>query len=356
MRLRAWQEHLPTKKPFTISTGTMTAHHATYVALEHDGVEGVGEAAPSLRVCGETPEGVLAFWAALRNEVAAWAPGRWREHLRDLDARALGNPAAKAALDMAMLDLAGKAQKKPVHALLGLKAAAKPTSATVVLDAPEAMAREAVSHTEAGFAHLKLKLGEPKRDAARLRAVRDAVPEAVLRCDANTGWTEAQALRFVPLLERAEVELLEQPVPRGERAAMKRLAKRAEFPLLADEAVLGYEDAERLAAERFADGFVLKLMKCGGLVPAKRMLDLARREGLQVMVGCMVESSVAISAAAQLLARVQWADLDGAWLLAADPWRGADIEEGVIAPVDSEGLGVAPPPASKATTHGPGRT
>lgn len=342
LRLRAWQEKLPTKKPFVIATGTMTQHDATYIALEHGGVQGFGEAAPSLRVCGETPDGVLAFWAAVRDEVAAWEPARWKEHLAALDARALGNPAAKAALDMALLDLAGKAAKKPVHALLGMKRATRPSSATVVLDTPGAMAREAVSHAEHGFTHLKLKLGEPKRDALRLRAVRDAVPEATLRCDANTGWTEAQALRFVPLLGKCEVELLEQPVPRGEREAMKRVAKEAEFPLLADEAVLGLDDAQRLAEDRFADGFVLKLMKCGGLVQARAMLDLARREGLEVMVGCMVESSVAVSAAAQLLGGVRWADLDGAWLLAEDPWRGATIQAGSIAPVDAPGLGVAP--------------
>lgn len=342
MELRAWQDKLPTKKPFVIATGAMTHHLASYIELRHGDHAGIGEAAPSLRVCGETPDGVVAFWAALRDEVAAWEPGGWRTALAALDARALGNPAAKAALDMALLDLAGKARRKPAHALLGLRPAEMPTSATVVLDAPDAMAREAISHAEQGFAHLKLKLGEPKRDAARLKAVRDAVPGATLRCDANTGWTEAQALRLLPALERAEVELLEQPVPRPFRDAMKRIARKADLPVLADEACLGLEDAQRLAEERFADGFVLKLMKCGGLVQAKAMLDVARRARLKVMVGCMVESSVAIGAASQLLSRVQWADLDGAWLLASDPWRGAEVRGGRVATPRGPGIGVHP--------------
>ena len=340
LRLGVVQDRLPTKKPFVIATGTLTHHDALVLRLQHGAREGFGEAAPSLRVCGETADGVLAFWAAVRDEVAAWEPVGWRAALDALAARAVGNPAAKAALDMALLDLAGQQQRKPVHALLGLKAAEKPSSATVVLDAPEAMAREAVRHAEQGFQHLKLKLGEPKRDAARVKAVRDAVPHATLRCDANTGWTEAQARRLLAALERAEVELLEQPVPRPFRAAMKRLAKQADFPLLADEACLGLEDVERLAEERFADGFVLKLAKCGGLWQAKRMLDVARRAHLEVMVGCMVESSVGITAAAHLLGRVRWADLDGAWLLAQDPWEGAALRVGRIAPPTAPGLGV----------------
>lgn len=340
--LRAWQEKLPTKKPFVIATGTMTHHQASYISLEQGPHTGYGEAAPSLRVCGETPDGVIAFWAALRDEVAAWEPARWKAHFDALAGCAFGNPAAKAALETALLDLAGQVQGKPVHALLGLKPAELPTSATVVLDTPEAMSREAVSHAGQGFRHLKLKLGEAKRDEARVRAVRDAVPDAVLRCDANTAWTEAQALKLVKALDRAEVELLEQPLPRGMHGGMRRIAKAAALPVLADEDCLGLEDAQRLAAEHYADGFVLKLAKCGGPWQAKQMLDLARRAGLQVMVGCMVESSLGIAAAAHLLGRVQWADLDGAWLLAQDPFRGAAIRGGRIATPAGPGLGVTP--------------
>lgn len=344
MELRAWEEKLPTKRPFVIATGATSEVHSVFVQVRHGGATGVGEAAPSLRVAGETPGSVLAFIEAVRGDVGAWQPSAWQDALRSLERRAPGNPAAKAALDMALLDLAGKLQGRSAHALLGLKPGERPTSATVVLDTPEAMAREAVGHAEQGFTHLKLKLGDPKLDAARVRAVRDAVPEAVLRCDANTGWTEAQALRLVQVLDKHEVELLEQPLPRGQHDATKRIARGAELPVLADEDVLGWDDAALLAERRYADGFVLKLMKCGGLLQAKRMLDLARRSGLHVMVGCMVESSVAISAAAQLLARVRWADLDGAWLLAHDPWRGATITRGRIATPEGAGLGVSPRP------------
>jgi L-alanine-DL-glutamate epimerase-like enolase superfamily enzyme len=342
MELRAWEEKLPTKRPFVISTGTLTAARVVFVEVAAEGARGVGEAAPSLRVCGETPAGVLAFLEAVRPLVEAAGPGDWKGLLEALDAGALGNPAAKAALDMALLDLAGKLQGKPVHRLLGLRAAERPTSATVVLDAPEAMAAEARSHAAQGFRHLKLKLGEPRRDLARVKAVRDAVPEATLRCDANTGWSEAQALRLVAGLDRLEVELLEQPVPRPFRAELKRIAKAADLPVLADEACLGLEDAEHLARERYADGLVLKLMKCGGLWQARQMLGLARREGLQVMAGCMVESSVGITAASHLLGAVRWADLDGAWLLAQDPWRGARVEAGRIRSPAGAGLGVGP--------------
>lgn len=342
MRLRAWEEKLPTKKPFKIATGSMTAARVVFVELEHEGVRGFGEAAPSLRVCGETPESALAFVGAVKEELCATSPDDWPTTLEGLAARAFANPAAKAALEMALLDLVGKLQRKPVHALLKLKPAERATSATVVLDTPENMAREAVSHAEQGFDHLKLKLGEAKLDLARVRAVRDAVPDATLRCDANTAWTGQQALRLVKGLDKLDVELLEQPLPRGHHDGMKRVAKTASLPLLADEDVLGLEDFRGLAAERYADGFVLKLMKCGGPAQGAAMLAMAQRAGLKVMVGCMVESSLAISAAAQLLGKVQWADLDGAWLLATDPWRGAEVERGRIATARGDGLSVQP--------------
>lgn len=348
MRLRTWEEKLPTKRPFVISTGAATATQNVFVELADGGArgraeaKGYGEAAPSLRVCGETPAGVLGFLDAARALVEAEGPGGWKGLRGRLDAFAPGNPAAKAALDLALHDLAGKLAGAPAWRLLGLKPAARPTSVTLSLGAPEAMAREAARLADAGFRVLKLKLGEPRRDLARVRAVRDAVPGATLRCDANTAWTESQALRLVRGLDRLEVEVLEQPVPRGFHAEMRRIARAAELPVLADESVLGPGDAATLARERFADGFVLKLMKCGGLAPARRMLALARRARLRVMVGCMLESSLAISAASHLLARVEWADLDGAWLLAQDPWRGVEVRAGAIATPEGPGLGAVP--------------
>jgi L-alanine-DL-glutamate epimerase-like enolase superfamily enzyme len=315
---------------------------ALYVELEHDGIRGFGEAAPSLRVCGETPESVRAFWEAVRPELEARTPADWQGTLGWLAQRAFGNPAAKSALDSALLDLAGKAQRRPAYRLLGLQPGAKPTSATVVLDTPERMAKEAASHADLGFTVLKLKLGEAAEDAARVDAVRDAVPGATLRCDANTAWTVQQGLKLAKHLDKREVELLEQPVPRGFHDALKRIAEAAHMPVLADESVLGLEDARVLAGERYADGFVLKLAKCGGLWQAKQMLDLSRKASLEVMVGCMVESGLGIAAAAQLLGRVPWADLDGAWLLAQDPWTGADVQRGRIATPDAHGVGARP--------------
>jgi L-alanine-DL-glutamate epimerase-like enolase superfamily enzyme len=342
MRMRTWSEELPTKRPFVISTGSLRRIQAGYVELEHDGIRGFGEAAPSFRVCGETPASVQAFWEHVRPEVEARTPADWRGTLDWLAARAFANPAAKSALDNALLDLVGKAQRKPAHQLLGVKPGRLPTSATVVLDAPEAMAKEAQQHLDAGFTTLKLKLGEPAEDARRVQAVRDAAPDATLRCDANTAWTEQQAKRLVRVLDKLEVELLEQPLPRGFPAEMRAVARAAELPVLADESCLGLEDARFLAAHKAADGFVLKLAKCGGLAQAAQMLAVARKARLKVMVGCMVESGLGIAAAAQVLGGVRWADLDGAWLLARDPWTGADVQRGEVATPIAHGLGAAP--------------
>ncbi|MCA1813144.1 MAG: dipeptide epimerase [Halobacteriales archaeon] len=341
MRMRTWTEELPTKRPFVISTGSLRRITALYTELEHDGIRGFGEAAPSLRVAGETEQGVQAFWAAVKPAFEERTPADWQGTLGWLHARAFGNPAAKNALDNALLDLVGKAQRKPAHQLLGLKPGRMATSGTVVLDAPEAMAKEAAQHLDAGFRVLKVKLGDPQEDAARVQAVRDAAPDGTLRCDANTAWTEQQGKKLVRVLDKLDVELLEQPVPRGFDAEMKAIARAAELPVLADESCLGLEDTRALASARFADGFVLKLAKCGGLWQAKQMLDVAKKAKLKVMVGCMVESGLGIAAASQLLGRVQFADLDGAWLLARDPWTGADVQRGEVCTPEGHGLGAA---------------
>jgi len=339
MHLRAWRESLPLRKPFVISAGTTQAAESLFVALEEGGLVGFGEAAPSFRVTGETVEGVRAFLHGLGPRFQHRDAGDWAGDLEDLHRAAPHNPAAKAALDLALLDLAGKELGKSVRDLLGLKAATMPTSATVVLAEPEAMAAEARSHVAAGFRNLKLKLGEAEADEARVRAVRDAVPEAKLRVDANGAWTGQQARDLLEPLHKLEVELVEQPLPRGWWEETQRLTKAAEMPILVDEDVLTLEDVRVLAERRYADGFVLKLMKCGGLWQGKRMLDLARGAGIKVQLGCMVESSLGISAASHLLDLVDWADLDGAWLLARDPWRGARIVDGVVEPPEGPGLG-----------------
>lgn len=340
MRLTWRGLDLHLKRPFVISQGAATTERTLIVELEHAGTRGLGEAAPSPRVCGETLEAAQQFFNLASSRVAA---GKLREPadlLAWIDDRT-GNPAARAALEMACLDWQGKNEKKPVCALLGLDPGARGSTATVSLAAPDEMAAQAVEYAAQGFRALKVKLGDATEDLPRIRAIRDALPRIQIRCDANGGWTEDEARRLLLGLEPYGIELLEQPLPRGQEPAVRRLASGTSIPLFLDESVLTLPDAEREIAASTADGINLKLMKTGGLREAARIARLAREKDWQVMIGCMIESSVAITAASHLLGIVDYADLDGAWLTSDDPFSGARIEDGTIATPRGAGLGVA---------------
>lgn len=347
MRLALAPYSLRLARPFRISAGVTTNARVVLARLSHGRAVGHGEAAPSLRVTGETPEGAAALLAGVASAVETFDGADVARLRETVDRAAPGNPAAKAALEIAALDLAGRLAGKPVHALLGLEASSRPTSKTVSLDAPRAMAAEAAEISEEGFRHIKVKLGEPRADEARIRAVRDAVPGAVLRVDANGGWSEHQALSMLPVLEAVGVEILEQPCAAEDLRGMAAVTAKAGMPVVADEPILSVADVARVAASRAATGVNIKLMKCGGPVEAVRIADAARRRGWTVMLGCMVETSCAITAASHLLSLVDHADLDGAALTRNDPFEGARIEEGVIRPPEGAGLGLRERPRAR---------
>ena len=326
--------------------------HADNVILKittADGMVAFGCAAPSDEVTGETPAMTLL---ALRERLIPLLRGA---DAADLEGMARGasesapeSPAARAAVDIALHDLAARRAGVPLAAFLGLRRHRLPTSMTLgIADIPRTLAA-ARRHVGAGFRFLKIKLGEDwVADAALVRALRDALePHVLLRGDANQGYTEEEARRFLGALRPGDLELLEQPVRAADLEGMARLASEFELPLMADEAVRTAADARRLIDAGAADLINIKLMKSGGIGEAMAIARAATDAGLGVMFGCNDESRISIAAAlhcALAAPNAERADLDGHLDLADDVARdGVRIEEGYILPVPgAAGLGIS---------------
>ncbi|MFC4636770.1 dipeptide epimerase [Deinococcus hohokamensis] len=327
---------LHTAQPFGIARWTHSVYPRTFVTLSHEGLTGQGEAAPNA-FYGETRGTVEAVLPLLAG--ALTDPWDWDGLNAALSARMPhDHPSVKCALEMAALDWCARSAGVPVWRLLGLSPLALPESSYTVslapLDEMRTQARDAVAR---GHGVLKVKLGTPD-DEAILEALREEAPDVALRVDANAAWTRAQAKRLLGVLEAARVELVEQPLASGDLEGHAELRVRAGVPIVADESLHHVSDVVALA--RAFDGVNLKLAKLGGPLQALRALRLARAHGLQVMMGCMIESSLGIAAAAHLAGLCDWADLDGALLLADDPYAGLQWTAGQLARPQSAGWGV----------------
>jgi L-alanine-DL-glutamate epimerase-like enolase superfamily enzyme len=328
---------LRTKHPFIIARGGSSEYRVVRVTItDDDGATGWGEAAPSKHY-GETADtvaSVMPVLAAVLDKADGWS----LEALERSLAKAISfNASARAAVSAALHDLAGKRLGVPLHRMLGLDpAASPPTSFTLAIPPDESTLRERVREA-AGYPVLKIKLGSTW-DERIVRIVREMEPGKVLRVDANAAWTPKHALRMIPFLQDLGVEFVEQPLPGHDVEGLRFVRERSSLPIIADESCLVSSDIPRLAGA--VDGINIKLAKCGGLREALRMVATARAHDMSVMCGCMVESSLGITAAAQLAPLLDYADLDGAELVVNDPYRGAKIEGGVISLPAGAGLGV----------------
>ena len=345
MRLHAFTEEMHLRQPFVISVETQEVAHNVFVRLDEGDQWGLGEGVPSPRVTGQSLEDVLEFIAP-QAKILASTPAKnafaMAGGLADSieSGRVVGGPGT-AAMDLALLDLAGRSTGFSAREMLGMPVMAElPTSITVSLGPIDDMVREADDHMRRGFNTLKVKLGsEPIGSSRFLRALRDMAPSATIRVDANEAWNMRVAKLMLPFLERYDVELIEQPFHRVEHDAMAELTRVSSIPVVADEMVRGPGDVDIIAKGGLAHGVNIKLQKVGGLTTAVRMAARARELGLKVMVGCFIESGVGIAAAAQLLGLCDWADLDGHLLLRDNPFPGPDIALGVVsAPVEA-GIG-----------------
>ena len=333
MELIAQTLDLTLNVPFRISRGVQNVAHNVLVHIEDDGMTGIGEAAPS-GYYGEKCESVLMALSYFAEHLGD-DPLLIEDISADLSQVMRGNAAARASVDMALYDLMGQRLGVPVYQLLGLNPARTPlTSFTIGLDTPAEMARKA--REAAQFPVLKIKLGTAN-DLEIVKAIREAT-DARLRVDANAAWTPKQAIRTINALEPYNIEFVEQPVPASDLNGLQLVREHTSVPIFADESCVTLEDVPQMAGR--VDGINVKLMKCGGISQALKMIATARAHHLQVMLGCMVESSVAITAAAQISPLVDYADRDGALLVANDPFEGVQIERGRMTLPDRPGLGV----------------
>jgi L-Ala-D/L-Glu epimerase / N-acetyl-D-glutamate racemase len=321
------------RHPFTISKGTKTHQPTLIVELEFMGLKGYGEA-PAIKYYHIPVEKMIADLEEKRVFVEKFAftePGRYWHYLHHLFPQ---NSFLVCALDIAAWDLYGKLRQKPLYELWGLDPAKGPmTDYTIGIDTIDRMVAKM---KETPWPVYKIKLGTPD-DLAIISALRAHTP-AIFRVDANAGWTVEEALEKIPRLKEYGVEFVEQPLAKDDWEGMKVLFEKSPLPLIADESCVSEQDVER-CKDHF-HGINIKLTKCSGLTPARRMIEAARRSGMKVMVGSMNESTIGSAAIAHLLPELDFVDMDGPLLLKEDLATGISFDQGKVALNRAPGLGI----------------
>lgn len=317
--------------PFQLSTGVSTNRRAYWIRLADDEGWGEGTIPPYYNV---KDDDMKSFWdtASQReipfpddpSEITSWI--------------GQGGPApARAALDLALHDRIGKKLNLPLYQLLGLpKPVPVPTAFTISISSLEEMAQMAADHPQ--YPIIKLKLGSDD-DIGRVAAVRNARPDVKLYVDANAGWSPDEAVKLVAALAPYHLEMIEQPVPGSDIEGLGYVQEHTDIPIVADESVQSIDDIDALAKVG-VQGINLKLMKLGGLAPALQMLRRGKELGLKIMLGCMAETSLGVTAMAHLTAWADWIDLDAPLLISNDPFEGITYDEAQILLPDRSGIGI----------------
>lgn len=334
MRLKFHPIDLRLRHTFTISRSSKDIEQSVIVELEHDGIIGIGEAAPSERY-GESRDSVVAFLKKV--DLSEFNdPFQIDDILDRIKILAKGNTSAKAAIDIALHDWLGKKVGLPLWKLWGLNKEKTPlTSFTIGIDSLNVIEQK-VKEAEP-YRILKVKVGVPN-DQEIIKTIRK-VTDKTIRVDANEGWKSRELARDKILwLEEQGVEFIEQPMPASDLEGTAWVRERVHIPIIADENVIQLFDLPNLQGA--FDGINIKLMKCTGLREAMRMIHTAKAMHMKIMLGCMIESSVGISAAAQLAPMVDYADLDGNLLISNDPYIGVDVQDSKLILNDLPGIGV----------------
>lgn len=343
---------IPLTQPFKIAIGTVTAASDVLVRIITDsGLIGLGEASPFLPITGETQETNITAARHIRDMLLGKDPLAIESHLREMRPFMHTNPSIVAAFDMAFYDLLGKVTGLPLYRLLGGDRTNLESDITVDLDEPQIMAKRAKEFVDRGFRTIKVKVGQsPQLDEARLRAIRESIGEApAIRIDANQGWTVPQAVEALRRLEKYRIEFCEQPVAAGDIDGMRLVREGSPIPIMADESLFLPADAIKLIKAGACDYFNIKVMKAAGLANSIRIADIAEAANIRCMLGCMVESRLALTAAAHVMAakpNIVFADLDGFTSHTVDPIIGGmKLDGGKITLPEAPGLGCDVDPA-----------
>lgn len=356
--------NIPLVTPFKTALRTVDHVNDIVVRIDTDsGEAGFGEAPPTAVITGDTKGSIVC---AVRDFIAPTILGMDMEQLEEIMQRMhsciVKNTSAKAAVDMALYDLYAKSKGLPLYKALGGTRREVETDLTIsVNDTPE-MVRDSLRAVEQGFRVLKIKVGKldpagtsgfpGAKDVERIKAIRQAVgPSVILRVDANQGWDTESSIRIIHALEDADlnIDLVEQPVNAHDFKGLKQVTASVSTPILADESVFSPEDALHIIQEKAADLINIKLMKTGGIHEALKICGIAEQFGVECMVGCMLESKIAVSAAAHLAAAsdiITRADLDGPSLCSMDPYEGGPLYQGpLIIMQEAPGIGITRVPA-----------
>ncbi len=336
MQLRFRPYELQLKHVFTLASGSRTTTPVMLTEIEFENVVGYGEASmpPYL---GESHQTATLFLSKV--DLSGFStPFLMEEILAYVEKLAPGNYAAKASIDIALHDLVGKLMNQPWYRIWGLNPEHTPnTSFTIGIDKPEVV-REKVREA-APYKILKVKLGQGN-DKEMIETVR-SVTDTLICVDVNQGWTDRKmALEMTHWLKEQGVVFVEQPMPKANLDDIAWLTQNSPLPIIADEAIQNIADFK--SVQGAYSGINIKLMKCGGMRAAYTMIGMARALGMKVMVGCMTETSCAVSAAAQLSPMVDWADLDGNLLISNDIFDGVTVVNGKITLADRPGIGIRP--------------
>lgn len=340
MQLRFFPYELKLKHVFTVATYSRSTTPDVQVELEYDGLVGYGEASmpPYLQKELGTVESVMAFLRKVQEGIGRFEdPFQLEDILAYIDGLSEGNAAAKAAVDIALHDLVGKLLQAPWYRIWGLdKAKAPSTTFTIGIDTPEVV-RQKTKECADQFNILKVKLGSD-HDKQLIETIR-SVTQLPIAVDANQGWNDRQqALDMIHWLKEQGIVMVEQPMPKERLDDIAWITQHSPLPIFADESVQRLKDIPALKGA--FSGINIKLMKCTGMREAWKMVTLARALDMKVMVGCMTETSCAISAAAQFSPAVDFADLDGSLLIANDRFKGMEVVKGKITLPDRPGIGV----------------
>jgi L-alanine-DL-glutamate epimerase-like enolase superfamily enzyme len=334
LQLRFTPYTLQLKHTFTLATSSRTTTPVVLTELEFEGMTGYGEASmpPYL---GESHESVLKFLSQV--DLSQFSdPFLTEDILSYVDSVMPGNYAAKASVDIALHDLLGKILNQPCYRLFGLNPSKTPlTSFTIGLDAPDVIKQKV--EEAAPYKVLKVKLGR-ENDRQMIEIIR-SLTDRPLCVDVNQGWTDRNhSLEMASWLHEKGIIFLEQPMPKSQKDDIAWLKERSPIPIVGDEAIQNANDI--LSQKDIYSGVNIKLMKCGGLDAARNMINIARGLGMKVMIGCMTETSCAVTAAAQLSPLVDWCDLDGNLLISNDIFDGIKIVEGKVTLPDRPGIGI----------------